>query len=104
MNKVINTIILTASVITAITGISAFIMKTYKFFRNLEEKYDSMNETLRKNTIYILKIAIMSEEMPLVDRLKAGEMYLSMGGNGMIKRKYNDLMDEYEKRENSHMN
>ena len=100
----INTIILTASVITAITGIGAFIMKTYKFFRNLEDKYDSMNETLRKNTIYILKIAIMSEEMPLVDRLKAGEMYLSMGGNGMIKRKYNDLMDEYEKRENSHMN
>ena len=100
----INTIILTASVITAITGIGAFIMKTYKFFRNLEEKYDAMNETLRKNTIYILKIAIMSEEMPLVDRLKAGEMYLSMGGNGMIKRKYNDLMDEYEKRENSHMN
>ena len=79
-------------------------MKTYKFFRGLEDKYDSMNETLRKNTVYILKIAIMSEEMPLVDRLKAGEMYLSMGGNGMIKRKYNDLMDEYEKRENSHMN
>lgn len=98
----INTILITASVITALTGIGAFIMKAYKFFRGLEDKYDSMNETLNKNTIYILKIAIMSEEMPLVDRLKAGEMYLSMGGNGMIKRKYNDLMDEYEDREKNH--
>lgn len=99
----INTIILTASVITAITGIGAFVMKTYKFFRNLEDKYDSMNETLKKNTIYILKIAIMSEEMPLVDRLKAGELYLELGGNGLIKRKYNELLDEYHRREQEHI-
>lgn len=99
----INTIILTASVVTAITGIGAFIMKTYKFFRNLEEKYDAMNETLNKNTIYILKIAIMSEEMPLVDRLKAGELYLELGGNGLIKKKYNELLDEYHRREQNHI-
>ena len=102
MSKVINTIILTASVITAITGIGAFIIKTYKFFRNLEEKYDSMNDTLRKNTIYILKIAIMSEEMPLVDRIHAGEQYIAMGGNGMVKKKLNQLIEEYEDREKNH--
>ena len=100
----INNVLLIASILTALTGIGAFLYKMYSFFRNIEDKYDQMNKTIKQNTIYILKIAIMSEEMPLIDRLKAGEMYLSMGGNGMIKRKYNDLMDEYEKRENSHMN
>ena len=98
----INTIILTASVITAITGIGAFIMKTYKFFRNLEDKYDAMNDTIKQNTIYILKIAIMSEEMPLVDRIHAGEAYIAMGGNGMVKKKLNQLINEYEEREKNH--
>ena len=98
----INTIILTASVITAITGISAFIMKTYKFFRSLEEKYDSMNETIKQNTMHLLKIAIMSEELPLIDRIKAGEIYVAAGGNGLIKKKYNELVNEYEEREKNH--
>lgn len=98
----INTILITASVITALTGIGAFIMKAYKFFRGLEDKYDSMNETLNKNTIYILKIAIMSEEMPLVDRIHAGEAYIQLGGNGMVKKKLNQLIEEYEDREKNH--
>ena len=98
----INTIILTASVITAITGICAFIMKTYKFFRSIEEKYDSMNKTLKQNTIHLLKIAIMSEELPLIDRIKAGEQYIAMGGNGMVKKKLNQLISEYEEREKNH--
>lgn len=95
----INTILITASVITAITGIGAFLYKTYSFFRNLEEKYDEMNATIKQNTMHLLKIAIMSEEMPLIDRIKAGEAYIAMGGNGLIKKKYNELIGEYEERE-----
>lgn len=98
----INTILITASVITAVTGIGAFVMKTYKFFRNLEEKYDEMNATIKQNTMHLLKLAIMSEEMPLIDRIKAGEIYVAAGGNGLIKKKYNELVNEYEKREKNH--
>ena len=98
----INTILLTASVITAIMGIGAFLYKTYSFFRNLEDKYDEMNDTIKQNTIYILKIAIMSEEMPLVDRIHAGEAYIAAGGNGMVKKKLNQLIEEYEEREKNH--
>ena len=98
----VNTILITASVITAVTGIGAFLYKTYSFFRGLEEKYDSMNDTIKQNTIYILKIAIMSEEMPLVDRIHAGEAYIQMGGNGMVKKKLNQLIEEYEDREKNH--
>jgi hypothetical protein len=76
--------------------------KLYGFFRKIEENYEQMNHTIKQNTIYILKIAIMSEEMPLVDRIHAGESYLAMGGNGMVKKKLNQLMEEYDKREQSH--
>ena len=61
-----------------------------------------MNKTIKQNTIYILKIAIMSEEMPLVDRIHAGEAYIQMGGNGMVKKKLNQLIEEYEDRERNH--
>jgi hypothetical protein len=72
-------------------------MKIYKFFNSIEKKYDQMNETLKKNTLYILKIAILSEELPLIDRIHAGEAYVAMGGNGMVKKKLDRLISEYEK-------
>lgn len=94
--------LLIASILTALTGIGAFLYKTYSFFRSIEDKYDQMNKTIKQNTIYILKIAIMSEEMPLIDRIHAGEQYIAMGGNGMVKKKLNQLMEEYEAREHNH--
>ena len=50
----------------------------------------------------LVKIAIMSEEMPLIDRIHAGEQYIAMGGNGMVKKKLNQLIEEYEEREKNH--
>lgn len=98
----INNVLLIASILTALTGIGAFLYKMYSFFRNIEEKYEQMNKAIKQNTIYILKIAIMSEEMPLIDRIHAGEQYVSMGGNGLVKKKLNQLVEEYEEREHNH--
>jgi hypothetical protein len=94
---VIDTVLLVASIVSAFTVIGAFMIKTYKFFSKIEKKYDDMNENLRKNTLYILKLAILSDEMPMIDRIHAGEAYLAMGGNGMVKKKLEKLMLEYEK-------
>lgn len=95
----LDNLLLIGSIISAITIIGAFMFKIYKFFSNIEKKYDEMNETLRKNTLYILKIAILSDEMPIVDRIHAGEAYIAMGGNGMVKKKLEKLMQEYEKQQ-----
>lgn len=93
----VQTFLLIGSIISALTVIITFMMKIYKFFNSIEKKYDQMNETLKKNTLYILKIAILSEELPLVDRIHAGETYVAMGGNGMVKKKLDRLITEYEK-------
>ena len=88
-------IIMIASIVTAITVISSTCFKVYKFFRNLEKKYDEMNDILKNNTLYILKIAVLDEQLPLTDRLKAGELYMDLGGNGAVKKKYQELLTEY---------
>lgn len=93
----VQTFLLVGSIISALTVIVTFMIKIYKFFNSIEKKYDQMNETLRKNTLYILKIAILSDELPLVDRIHAGETYVAMGGNGMVKKKLDRLISEYEK-------
>ena len=88
-------IIMIASIITALTVISTTCFKIYIFFRNLEKKYDEMNDILKNNTLFILKIAVLDDQLPLTDRLHAGELYMDLGGNGAVKKKYQELLKEY---------
>lgn len=79
------------------------LWKVHRLLTKLEKKYDEMNEMIKENTMCILKMAVVSEEMPLVERIHAGEEYLDLGGNGAVKKKYNHLVEEYEAREEKHM-
>ena len=92
----VDNILLIASVITALTVITTFALKLYKFFRSLEEKYEEMNDLLKNNTIHLLKIAVLDDKLPLTDRIHAGEQYIKLGGNGFIKKKYEKLLEQYE--------
>ena len=92
----VDSILIVASVVTALTAITAFLFKIYNFFRKLEIKYDEMNELLKNNTIHLLKIAVLDDKLPLTDRIHAGEQYIKLGGNGFIKKKYEKLLEEYE--------
>lgn len=95
--NMIDNILVVASVVTALTVICSFLFKIYNFFRKLEKKYDEMNGLLKKNTLYVLKLAVLNEELPLVDRIHAGEQYIELGGNGLIRKKYEHLLKEYER-------
>ena len=88
-------IIMIASIITALTVISTTCFKVYKFFRELEKKYDELNYNIKNNTLFILKIAVLDEQLPITDRLHAGELYMDLGGNGAVKKKYQELLKEY---------
>ena len=95
-------VITIASIVTAVTVISTACFNIYKFFRTLENKYDEMNKLLQQNTLYLLKMAVLSEELPLLDRIHAGEQYIALGGNGLIKKKYQELLKEFDERERVH--
>ena len=88
-------IIMIASIVTAITVIFTTCFKVYKFFRNLEKKYDEMQDAINQNNIHILKLAITNENLPLIERINCGEEYIKLGGNGAVKKKYQELLKEY---------
>lgn len=66
---------------------------------DIQKKVEKVEEHTTENYMNELRIIIMSEEMPLGERLQAGEKYVSMNGNGEIKAKYKILQQEYEERQ-----
>ncbi len=89
-------IILIASVLTALGVIVTTAVKVYKFIRKCEKWIKDTNEHSLDNYLSIKRLTIMSHEMPLSERIAAGEKYIKYGGNGEVKSKYNELLEIYK--------
>lgn len=87
-----NRIILIASVLTALGVIITTAFKVYKFIRKWEKWVEEQSEHSLDNYLSIKRLTIMSHEMPLSERIAAGEKYIKYGGNGEVKHKYEELL------------
>ncbi len=87
-----NFIIVVGGVVSALTIISATSIKIYKFIRKWEKWVEEMSEHSLDNYLSVKRLTIMSHEMPLSERIAAGEKYIKAGGNGEVKHKYEELL------------
>lgn len=85
-----------AAVITAIGVIVGTVLKIHSVLNRLEKKFDDYDDMLKENTLHILKMALLSEDLPITDRINAGKRYLELGGNGYGKIVYNQLIRRIE--------
>ena len=85
-------ILFIASVLTALGVIIATAAKVYKFIRKWEKWVEEQSEHALDNYLSIKRLTIMSHEMPLSERISAGEKYIKYGGNGEVKHKYEELL------------
>ena len=60
-------------------------------------KLDSLDERVDVLEINDLKQIIMNDNIPLAERVIAGERYLKLGGNGEIHAHYDVLVEQYKK-------
>ncbi len=88
----IEKVILTGSALTALGVIVATAVKAYKFIRKWEKWVEEQSEHSLDNYLSIKRLTIMSHEMPLSERIAAGEKYIKYGGNGEVKHKYEELL------------
>ncbi len=79
----------------AVIAISAFMIKVYKFIRAWENWVEEKDRHDKDNYLSIQQLKIMSPYMPLSERVKAGEIYINNGGNGEVRFKYNELLEEF---------
>ena len=88
----IQDIIFTGSVLSALGIIIATAVKVYRFIRKWEKWVEETSEHSLDNYLSIKRLTIMSHEMPLSERIAAGEKYIKYGGNGEVKHKYEELL------------
>ena len=75
----------------ALTAIAAAIVVVFKIINPilaLLKKVETLEKRQHETYMQTLRLVIMSEEMPLEERIKAGDAYIKEGGNGAIKRFY----------------
>lgn len=92
MNSIVEKILLIASLLTALGVIITTAIKIYKFIRRWEKWVEEQSEHALDNYLSIKRLTIMSHEMPLSERIAAGEKYIKYGGNGEVKHKYEELL------------
>ena len=89
-------IILMASILTALSVIIATAVKIYKFIRKCDRWIDEKDKHDKENYKAILRLVIMTPEMPLSERIEAGDIYVNtLKGNGGVKQKYNELLARF---------
>ena len=65
--------------------------------KDLGKKVDTLVEHDRDQYLSILRLTIMSEEMPVSERIIAGDKYIKAGGNGDVKKYYQQMIEAHTK-------
>ena len=86
----------TAVLLGYIAEIAAFAVAAYKIGKKIYKKLESIENHMTENYVDIKRLTFVSKDMPIGERLDAGEKYVKAGGNGEVKVQYNVLKEEYE--------
>lgn len=93
MGIVTDNIIATAAVLTAVSVIITTIVAAYRFLRKWDKWREDKDRHDIENYKAILRLVIMTPEMPLSERIEAGDIYVNkLNGNGGVKQKYKELL------------
>lgn len=103
MEALYQQILATAGLLTAIGVIIAAAIKVfkcignvYKFIGECKEWMSNTDKHNDENYKAILRLVIMTPEMPLSERIEAGDVYVNqLKGNGGVKQKYNELLKRF---------
>ena len=95
--NLIEIVIIAASVITASTVIITAVTTAYKFIRKWDKWVKQKDKHDIEQYVQILRLVIMTPEMPLSERISAGDTYVNeLHRNGAVKQKYNELLQRFK--------
>lgn len=93
----IEIVVLIASIITSLSVILTAIVTAYKFIRKWDKWIKQKDEHDIEQYVQILRLVIMTPEMPLSERIAAGDTYVNeLHRNGAVKQKYNELLQRFK--------
>ena len=65
--------------------------------KSRDKKLTEIKEHQKENYMGILRLTIMSEEMPISERIIAGHKYIAENGNGDVKKFFKQFLKEHTK-------
>lgn len=90
---------MTEAEVVALIGLAGAILvaliNNYFQNKNLDKRLNKIEEHDTKQYLGILRLTIMSENMPISERIIAGKEYIDRGGNGDVKKFYKDFLEEH---------
>lgn len=93
----IEIIVLIASLLTSLTIIISTMIAIYKFLRKWDKWIKQKDKHDTEQYVQILRLVIMAPEMPLSERIAAGDTYVNeLHRNGAVKQKYNELLQKFK--------
>ena len=93
----IEIIVLVASIITSLSVILTAIVTAYRFIRKWDKWVKQKDKHDIEQYVQILRLVIMTPEMPLSERISAGDTYVNeLHRNGAVKQKYNELLQRFK--------
>lgn len=103
-SEVVKLVLLLGSISGAIAGIIALVVKLVRavrkvidFFKNLKDSVDTLVEHDKDQFKAILKLTVVNENLPLSERITAAKKYFALGGNGDIKKYYEEHLKPFDK-------
>ncbi len=96
MGQLTGQIVTVAAVLSAVGVILTAIITAYKFIRKWDKWREEKDLHDKENYKAILRLVIMTPEMPLSERIEAGDVYVNkLNGNGGVKQKYKELLQRF---------
>ena len=90
---------MTEAEIVALIGLAGAILvaliNNYYQNKNLDNRLGKIESHDEKQYLGILRLTIMSDNMPISERITAGKEYIDRGGNGDVKKFYNEFLEEH---------
>lgn len=95
-------IIWLGGIITAVSSLLGVAWKLHTLLNRMEKKFEQYDKTINENTIHILRMTLLSDDLPITDRINAGKLYIELGGNGYGHVVYDKLIEELKQNDIHH--
>jgi hypothetical protein len=96
MSNLTEQIIATAAILSAVGVIITTLVTAYRFIRKWDKWREEKDKHDQESYIQILRLVIMTPEMPLSERIAAGDVYVNeLNCNGGVKQKYKELLQMF---------
>lgn len=85
-----------AAIIALVSKVVGAVKNAKTYFSDLKENVNTLLEHDNTQYMAILRLTVMSDNIPLSERISAGKEYLEHDGNGDVKHYYETVLKPHD--------